>query len=184
MHLLTRPLICTSNLDQPRQTKTKKSATFVPGIEQGERFAFLDCPGFLDNRGAEINIANAVNIKFALHMTASVKIIILINYYSLEADRGRGQRELVAILRDLFGSTENIIRCAPSILLGVSQVTPKVLDDDEVVLTQLDDIQAVFGECKMLKSRDFCSATKRIIIVHCDFFFFCRGHEWYGRRHG
>ena len=147
MHLLTHPLICTSNLDQPRQTKTKKSATFVPGIEQGERFAFIDCPGFLDNRGAEINIANAVNIKFALHMTASVKIIILINYHSLEADRGRGQRELVAILRDLFGSTENIKRCAPSILLGVSQVMLSQRDvdgDDEDI--ELDDIQEVFGE--------------------------------------
>jgi hypothetical protein len=29
----------------------------------GEGHAFADCPGFLDNRGMEINVANAVNVK-------------------------------------------------------------------------------------------------------------------------
>ena len=104
---------------------SKKSATFVPDVAQGEDFAFLDCPGFLDNRGPEINIANAVNIKQALHGAASVKVVVIINYYSIMVDRGRGQRELVKILRDLFGSADNIVRCAGSILLGVSQVPEK-----------------------------------------------------------
>ena len=72
---------------------SKKSATFVPGVGQGEEFVFLDCPGFLDNRGPEINIANAVNIKLSLHGAASVKVIVIINYHSIKADRGREQRE-------------------------------------------------------------------------------------------
>ena len=42
------------------------SITFLPQIasepNHPER-AFRDCPGFLDNRGAEINIANAINTK-------------------------------------------------------------------------------------------------------------------------
>ncbi len=46
------------------------SKTFFPGVRQsnafGEEWALIDCPGFLDNRGEEINIANAVNIKNAL----------------------------------------------------------------------------------------------------------------------
>ena len=46
---------------------SKQSATFVPGVEHGDKFVYIDCPGFLDNRGSEINIANAVNIKRTLH---------------------------------------------------------------------------------------------------------------------
>ena len=32
---------------------------------------YCDCPGFLDNRGAEINIANACNIKQTIAQAAS-----------------------------------------------------------------------------------------------------------------
>lgn len=39
--------------------------TFKPQLEYDKdlNFNYIDCPGFLDNRGAEINIANAINIK-------------------------------------------------------------------------------------------------------------------------
>ena len=40
---------------------------------------------------------------------------------SLKADRGHGIKELVKILRDLFGDAERLTRHAGSILLGVSQ---------------------------------------------------------------
>ena len=65
---------------------TKKSHTFIPQIETVDGHTWCDCPGFLDNRGAEINIANAVNIKVALANAKSAKIIVLINYFSLRAD--------------------------------------------------------------------------------------------------
>ena len=127
---------------------SKKSATFVPGVGQGEDFVFLDCPGFLDNRGPEINIANAVNIKLSLHGAASVKVIVIINYHSIKADRGRGQRELVKILQDLFGSAENIVRCAKSILLGVSQVPPKKYNErtDKFNAVELKQVQKQFED--------------------------------------
>ena len=42
---------------------SKRSTTFMPQIESGPKgVIYCDCPGFLDNRGKEINIANAVNI--------------------------------------------------------------------------------------------------------------------------
>ena len=66
---------------------TKQSATFVPGIKASWNLVFIDCPGFNDNRGAEINIANAVNIKLALHGTESVRIVIIINYHSIKVMR-------------------------------------------------------------------------------------------------
>ena len=83
--------------------------------------AYCDCPGFLDNRGAEINIANAVNIKRALQEAKCVKVLILINYFSLLADRGRGLTEMLEICIKLFGSTANLERFKDALLLGVTQ---------------------------------------------------------------
>lgn len=42
--------------------------TFIPSVGESldKKFTFVDCPGFYDNRGAEINIANAINIKSTL----------------------------------------------------------------------------------------------------------------------
>ena len=101
---------------------TNQSMTFVPDVASDDTFTYADCPGFLDNRGPEINIANAVNIKTMIHRAASVRVIVLVNYNSLMADRGRGVRELTNILTDLFGHPKNLQKNTPSILLGVSQV--------------------------------------------------------------
>lgn len=111
---------------------TNKSATFVPDVVDGV-ITFCDCPGFLDNRGAEINISNAVNIKMALHAAASVRCVVVVNYFSLKADRGRGLNELTRILSDLFGEGGRLLQNADSILLGVSQV-PVSMDDEEVAV--------------------------------------------------
>ena len=101
---------------------SNKSATFVPSVEHDPnlQLTFVDCPGFLDNRGAEINIANAVNIKRTVAGARSVRVVVLINYSSLEADRGRGVKELVKILRDLFGGqVGRLVRNAGAVLVGV-----------------------------------------------------------------
>ena len=62
--------------------------------------------GFLDNRGFEINVGNAANIRSVLHSCDGIRLIVLVNYNSLKSDRGRGQRELMQILSDLFGTPE------------------------------------------------------------------------------
>ena len=82
---------------------TNMSMTFTPDVKPaahafGANTVYMDCPGFLDNRGAEINIANAINIKATLAVAASVRVIVLINDASLKADRGRGVRELAKML--------------------------------------------------------------------------------------
>ena len=102
---------------------TKESKTFMPQIETDpdQRFTYCDCPGFLDNRGAEINIANAVNVRTAITQAQSVKVVILINYHSLRADRGRGLSDMLKICSNLFGHPDNLVRYQDSILLGVTQ---------------------------------------------------------------
>jgi len=102
---------------------TKESKTFMPQIETDpdQRFTYCDCPGFLDNRGAEINIANAVNVRTAITRSQSVKVVILINYHSLMADRGRGLSDMLKICSNLFGHADNLELYKESLLLGISQ---------------------------------------------------------------
>ncbi len=100
------------------------SKTFIPQVEASRTdpsIAYCDCPGFLDNRGAEINIANAVNIRRTLQAARSVKTLILINYHSLLADRSRGLRETLSICSQLFGKPANLERYQSSLLLGVTK---------------------------------------------------------------
>ena len=100
-----------------------KSKTFMPHIETTEsRETYCDCPGFLDNRGAEINIANAVNIRNTINQSSGVKLLILVNYHTILGDRGRGLTDMIKICSHLFGSTKNIEAHKDSILLGVSQI--------------------------------------------------------------
>lgn len=106
------------------------SMTFIPQIESQGGVTFCDCPGFLDNRGTSINIANAVNIKSAFNLAASVKIVILINYHSLNADRGRGVKDMLKICCNLFGSRENLIKYKDSILLGITHVPFAEVDEE------------------------------------------------------
>ena len=100
---------------------TCSSETFAPQVEDataslGPGFAFADCPGFLDNRGFEINVANAVNVRHTAAAATSAVVVVVINYYSLRADRGKGLHDLLRILIGLFGSAEQVRAHAQSVL--------------------------------------------------------------------
>jgi GTPase SAR1 family protein len=113
---------------------TKKSMTFMPDIIQDRKIsqiAYCDCPGFLDSRGAEINIANAVNIKNTLSEANQIKVLILINSESLTDGRGKGFKDMIQIACDLFGSRENLLRHKDSLLLGITQIRPFNPNEDE-----------------------------------------------------
>ena len=97
------------------------SKTFMPQIVAVDDQVYCDCPGFSDNRGVEINIANAVNIKQALSQAQSLRMVVLVNYHSLLAGRGNGFRDLLRTLTDLLGSEEAIVEHKGSILLGISK---------------------------------------------------------------
>ena len=103
----------------------------------GEGFAFADCPGFLDNRGFEINVANAVNVKQTISGAASVIVVVIINYHSLLADRGKGVKDLFHILSGLFGTMAHVKANAPSLLLAISKA-PVVHPESGRLLTAED----------------------------------------------
>ncbi len=120
---------------------SNQSKTFMPQVETDRTGnTYCDCPGFLDNRGSEINIANAVNIKNTLAAAKSVKAIILINYHSLLADRARGLREMFQITCDLFGSPDRLVQHKASLLIGITNVP---LDQD------LETLQEFVGDSKL-----------------------------------
>lgn len=100
------------------------SQTFVPQAEPvtGSPLTIVDCPGYSDNRGAEINIANAVNIKQVLNSAKSVRFVVLLSYHSLMADRAKAVASLLKIIADLFGSLENLKQHKESILIGITMV--------------------------------------------------------------
>ena len=105
---------------------SKQSKTFLPHIERDPRsvspYAYCDCPGFLDNRWPEVNIANAVNIRRVLQEASSVRLLILLNYDTLKVDRGRGLSELLKICTQLFGSSQQLSAHKDSVLLGITHV--------------------------------------------------------------
>ena len=97
------------------------SKTFMPHIIEVAGRVYCDCPGFSDNRGAEINIANAVNMKQALSHAKSLRLVFLVDYRSLDVDRGNGFQDLIRTLTALLGSQATIIAHQQSILLGISR---------------------------------------------------------------
>ena len=99
------------------------SHTFMPQIIQDshrDTRVYCDFPGFSDNRGAEINIANAVNIRRVLQQASGIKAVFLTKYHSL-GDRGLGIERMENMCQQLFGSVDNLRRHQHSVLLGINR---------------------------------------------------------------
>ena len=100
------------------------SHTLIPQIiqdpNQDER-VYIDCPGFSDNRGAEINIANAINTKRALRQASGVKAVFLASYPGLIDSRGESIRSLEHMCQQLFGGVDNLRNHQNSVLLGMNR---------------------------------------------------------------
>ena len=101
-----------------------QSRTFMPQIAQdpdNPDNAYCDCPGFSDNRGAEINIANVINIRSVLQQARGVKAVFLTDYNGLLVDRGSGIRNMEAMCKKMFGGEDNLIRYQNAMLLGITK---------------------------------------------------------------
>lgn len=102
----------------------RQSQTFLPKIVQAHNdpnSAYCDCPGFSDTRGAEINIANAINIRKILQQATGVKAVFLTDYNGLLVDRGSGIRNMEAMCKKMFGGADNLRRYQDSVLLGITK---------------------------------------------------------------
>jgi hypothetical protein len=108
------------------------SYTFMPKIvsdPDNNNQAYCDCSGFADNRGAEINIANAINTKRVLQQATGVKAVFLANYNGLFEDRRSGIRTMENMYLQMFGSVGNLRRHQNAVLLGITKAP--LYEDDE-----------------------------------------------------
>jgi energy-coupling factor transporter ATP-binding protein EcfA2 len=108
------------------------SKTYMPqvaSVPDASSLSYCDCPVFLDNRGAEINIVNAVNIKHVLHSAKCVKVVILIDYHTIKPNRGHGLKETMKLCTQLFGSDATPESFQNAVLLGVTRAPENISSD-------------------------------------------------------
>jgi energy-coupling factor transporter ATP-binding protein EcfA2 len=102
----------------------RRSHTFMPQIvpdPDNNNQAYCDCPGFTDNRGAEINIANAINTRRVLQQARGVKAVFLTSYNGLSDDRGASIGAMESMCQQMFGGIENLRRYQNAVLLGITK---------------------------------------------------------------
>jgi hypothetical protein len=100
------------------------SHTFMPQIVQdpnNDTRVYLDCPGFLDNRCSEINIANAITTRRVLLQARGVKAVFLADYRALFVGRTNGIQTMETMCRQMFGGVDNLRTHQNSVLLGINR---------------------------------------------------------------
>jgi len=102
----------------------RTSKTFMPQMAtdpDNTTRVYCDCPGFADNRGPEINIANALSINRILQRSGGVKAVFLANYCGLSVDRGNSIQAMEDMCHQMFGEVHNLERHKNAMLLGITQ---------------------------------------------------------------
>jgi energy-coupling factor transporter ATP-binding protein EcfA2 len=112
----------------------ENSQTFMPQVATEPNHAhrvYCDCPGFSDNRGAEINIANSLNINRILQNATGVKAVFLTGYNGLFDDRGSSLQIMEDMCLQMFGGIDNLRRHKNAVRVGITKAP--LFDDDEPV---------------------------------------------------
>lgn len=122
---LAELVVVKNTSEQPEVMKighSKISETFMPDIKSIGGRAYCDCPGFGDNRGVEINVANVVNTRRVILGNHGTRLVILINYHALMADKAVGLKTTINIAKQIFGNERIFQTHKNSILVGITQV--------------------------------------------------------------
>lgn len=122
----------------------ESSQTLIPEIlnsNSKQQLVYCDCPGFSDNRGSKINIINAFNIKHFVTNAKTVKLVIVVDYKTIDANRGQLLNELREMILKFFDNKEEIISKNNLAILVVVSKMPKdqVLDINEIRENLCDD---------------------------------------------
>ena len=102
----------------------RTSKTFMPQMAtdpDNTTWVYCDCPGFADNRGPEINIANALSINRILQCSGGVNAVFLANYRGLSVDRGNSIQAMENMCHQMFGGVHNLEKHKNAVLLGITQ---------------------------------------------------------------
>ena len=120
-----------------------KSLTVIPGFVRLEdtsakSLVLCDAPGFLESRGPEISIGNAVNIVNVVRQCSQCRMLLLLGSHDFRSSKGDAVKKSLEALVNLFGGRENFDAVTSSIIVGVTQVpNPKVEKDANDVMKAL-----------------------------------------------
>jgi energy-coupling factor transporter ATP-binding protein EcfA2 len=122
---LKEQIVVKADSQQPEVTEIghdRTSKTFLPKIVRNDEWVYCDCPGFLDNRGAEINIANAVNIRQMVAAAGYVRVVVLVEYDALLSQRGAGLAQTMTMVTHLLGGRDSLKSHSNAIIMSVTKL--------------------------------------------------------------
>jgi len=120
---------------------TNESETRLPQVHCLESFALCDTPGFLENRGPIVNIANAVNTVAMAKAAACLKFLFLLPYNDLLETREHNVDEVFKVLDVFFGGNEALCASSRAILVGVTKIQKDFTWDDKHVSLVKSEVQ-------------------------------------------
>ena len=109
----------------------------------------VDCAGYHDTRGYEINISNNVNMKALVTNAKTIRAVLLISWLSIIGDRSTGLNAMLQMCYQIFGSKEKLLKFKESVLVSVTRV-PTDISFAEIQNKFLEDKSE---EVKMLGER-------------------------------
>ena len=74
-----------------------------------KNLVICDSPGFGDNAGVEVDIANGVGMINALYGATSVRVVVLLAYEALVSSRMKGAIEIGEIISNLFHDFSQVL---------------------------------------------------------------------------
>lgn len=81
-----------------------RSQTLVPvTLHLDDKLTICDAPGFMESRGPEVSIGNAVNTLSLISSSASVKFLLLIDSHDILSAKGANVKESFLSLEASFG---------------------------------------------------------------------------------
>jgi energy-coupling factor transporter ATP-binding protein EcfA2 len=122
---LDERIVVKPDSQQPMVTEIghgREFTTFLPKFVGDDEWVYCDCPGFLDNRGAEINIANAVNIRQMVAAADCVKVVVLVEYGALTHQRGSGVDKTMTMVTNLLGGIDSLKSHLNAIIMSVTKL--------------------------------------------------------------
>ena len=75
-----------------------------------KNLVICDSPGFGDNAGVEVDIANGVGMINALYGASSVRVVVLLAYEALISDRMKGAVNIGEIISNLFHDFSQVLQ--------------------------------------------------------------------------
>ena len=98
-----------------------RSQTLVPvTLYLDDKLTICDAPGFMESRGPEVSIGNAVNTLSIISSSASVKFLLLINSHDVLSAKGANVKESFLSLEASFGGKVNLNQYMDNIMIGIT----------------------------------------------------------------